>query len=265
MINELTALLRSCERAMGLRCCFRPTSSVWHEPVQVVRGRMTLHLSPFCSPQRRDHMPLCKKDDGLLLHEQFARPHAPIVRTCHAGADEIIVPVHWQNQLVLVVFFGQFRRNRNQPDMLPLWPEARVKHALNLAKILQSHLLEIYKQRRAKLPGPADPRMVAITEWLISHIADDPTLEQLADFLSVSPTWASHLVRQLSGQSFSQVKNDLRIRRAQHLLETTTMKISGIARQLGIDDANYFSRFFKTNTGMTANEYRRINQLPQQV
>lgn len=261
----ITTLLRSYERAMGLLCCFRATSHVWHEPQAAVRGRITLHVSPFCDPERAVRLPLCRADDADRLHEQFSQPSAPIVRTCHAGADEIIIPVHWQNQLVLVVFFGQFRRTESQPASLPLWPQARVKHALNLAVSLQSHLLMIYQKRRAALPGPADPRMVRVSEWLISKLADDPTLEDLAEFLCVSPTWASHLIRQLSGQSFTQLKDEIRIKRAENLLATTALKISTITRQLGMKDANYFSRFFRAQTGITATEYRKVHQLPQEI
>lgn len=261
----IASLLRSYERAMGLLCCFRPTSHVWYEPEPAVRGRITLHVSPFCDPERAARMPLCKADDANCLHDKFALPGPPLVRTCHAGADEIIIPVHWQNQLVLVVFFGQFRRSETQPASLPLWPQARVRHALNLATSLQSHLLTLYHKRRARLPGPTDPRLVRVTEWLISRLGDDPTLEDLAEFLCVSPTWASHLIRQLSGQSFTQLKDEIRLKRAEHLLATTTIKISTIARQMGMQDANYFSRFFRAQAGMTATEYRKIHQLPQQI
>lgn len=261
---DIASLLRSYERAMGLLCCFRPTSQVWHEPTPAVRGRITLHVSPFCDPERAVRLPLCRADDADRLHDQFSVPCAPMVRTCHAGADEIIIPVHWQNQLVLVVFFGQFRRTENQPAALPLWPAARVRHALNLATSLQSHLLVLYQKRRARLPGPTDPRLVRVSEWLISQLARDPTLDDLAEFLSVSPTWASHLIRQLSGQSFTQLKDEIRLKRSENLLATTTLKISSIARQMGMQDANYFSRFFKTQTGMTATEYRRIHQRPEE-
>lgn len=264
-MKDISPLLRSYERAMGLLCCFRPTSQVWSEPEPAIKGRMRLHVSPFCNLERAVHMPLCKADDANHLHEIFAKAQPPLVRTCHAGANEIIIPVHWQNQLVLVVFFGQFRRTESQPESLQLWTQARVQHTLNLATSLQSHLLMLYQKRRAELPGPTDPRMIRVTEWLISKLAEDPTLDDLAEFLYVSPMWASHLIRQLSGQSFMQLKDELRLKRAQHLLKTTTLKISSIAMQMGMKDANYFSRFFKMQAGMTASEYRKIHQLPQQV
>ncbi|HAI11788.1 MAG TPA: hypothetical protein DCM28_08785 [Phycisphaerales bacterium] len=262
---EVRQLLRSYERATGLLSCFRGSSAVWHQPEPVHVGRMGLHLSPFCVPQRRDKMAACKHDDADHLHTMFGQASEPLVRTCHAGADEIIIPVHWQNQLVAVVFLGQFRRRDDQPAMLPLWSEAKLKHALVLAAGLQSQLLRIYQKRLAEQPSPDDPRLAQVTDWLNANLANDPSLDELAVMLCVSPTWASHLIRQLAGQSYTQLKDDLRLARAKDLLSGTTLKIAAIATHLGLEDANYFSRFFKRKAGMTATAYRKVYQLPQQV
>lgn len=262
---QVRQLLRSYERSTGLLSCFRGCSAVWHQPQPVHVGRMGLHLSPFCVPQRRDTMMACKHDDADHLHEMFAKPCEPLVRTCHAGADEIIIPVHWQNQLVLVVFLGQFRRNQDQPETLPLWSAAKIKHTLVLASGLQSHLLAIYQQRLSQQPSPDDPRLAQVTDWLNANLSNDPSLDELAMMLCVSPTWASHLIRQLAGQSYTQLKDDLRLARAKDLLSGTTLKIASIATHLGMVDANYFSRFFKCKAGMTATAYRKVHQLPMQV
>lgn len=258
--QTLTRLIRSYERAMGLSCCFRPTNRIWYEPEPVLRGRIRLHVTSFCVPVRASQMPACRRCDASNLHEDFATPSKPLVRTCHAGADEILIPVHWQSQLVLMVFFGQFRHCESQPAQLPIWPQARINHALNLASALQSHLLTIYQKRLASQPRPTDARLQSVMDWLNNHLAKDPSLDELADFLCVSPTWASHLIRQLAHKSYTQLKDELRLQRAQDLLASSTLKIASIATQLGMTDANYFSRFFKNKTGTTASDYRKIHQ-----
>jgi AraC-like DNA-binding protein len=228
-------------------------------------GFMGLHVSPFCVIPRRDQMELCRKDDASHLHEQFAQPTLPLMRTCHAGADEIIVPVHWQNQLVLVVFFGQFRHTPEQPESLPMWSNGKIKHAIQLLTTLQSHLLAIYQQRLADQPKPDDPRLEQVIDWLHANIASDPSLEALANMLCVSPTWASHLISQLAGKPYTQLKDDIRIERAKHLLANSPLKMASIAAQLGMDDANYFSRFFKRKTGSTATDYRKVHHVAWDV
>ncbi|MFG0249540.1 MAG: helix-turn-helix domain-containing protein [Phycisphaeraceae bacterium JB051] len=259
--QAIRKLIRSYERATGLTSCFRPTGPVF----QQLGGLTGLHVSPFCVIPRRDQMPLCRQDDAANLHEQFAQPTLPLMRTCHAGASEIIVPVHWQNQLVLVVFFGQFRQNDDQPATLPRWPEAKIKHAIQLLTSLQSHLLAIYQQRLANHPKADDPRLEQVIDWLTIHISTDPSLDALANMLCVSPTWASHLIRQLAGKPFTQLKDDIRIERAKHLLSNSPLKVASIAAQLGMDDANYFSRFFKRKTGTTASDYRKVHQVAWDV
>lgn len=51
--------------------------------------------------------------------------------------------------------------------------------------------------------------------------------------------------------------NNIRIRKAKELLRTTDLQIQEIADQVGYFDSKYFSRQFKTATGMTPAQYRQ--------
>jgi len=46
------------------------------------------------------------------------------------------------------------------------------------------------------------------------------------------------------------------IQEARRLLTFTSMSITEIGYALGFKDPAYFSRFFRRNTGLTANQYR---------
>ena len=47
---------------------------------------------------------------------------------------------------------------------------------------------------------------------------------------------------------------------AKELLETSPLRSSEIAFQVGYNDAHYFSYLFKKHTGMTPSEYRKSNK-----
>ena len=51
-----------------------------------------------------------------------------------------------------------------------------------------------------------------------------------------------------------------RIDAAKKLLEQDDMLVSDVAGAVGFDDANYFSRVFKKETGQTPREFRRSQQ-----
>ncbi|MDR0533202.1 MAG: AraC family transcriptional regulator [Verrucomicrobiales bacterium] len=56
---------------------------------------------------------------------------------------------------------------------------------------------------------------------------------------------------------------DLRIRQSSRMLAETHRSIAEIASAAGFEDAFYFSRRFKLETGITPSEYRRRHQLEQ--
>lgn len=259
--QTLSQLLRAYERATGLHCCFRALDRLWYEPKCSLTGRLGSHVTLFCVPIKSSEMSACMRCDANHLHEEFTHQKQPYVRICHAGADELRIPIHWQNQLVAVVFFGQFRQKKSQPKTLPLWHHAQVRYALNLVQGLQSRLCDIYQHMLVDQPEPADPRLKQIMAWINNHLTTDPTLEELSSYLCISSIWACHLVRQLSGKTFTQLKDDIRIQHAQNLLAGSTLKIAAVAQRLGMQDANYFSRFYKNKTGLTASQYRKMHQI----
>ena len=53
-----------------------------------------------------------------------------------------------------------------------------------------------------------------------------------------------------------QYVNSYRIEKAQTLLKNTDRSITDIALAVGFDDASYFARIFKKQTGMTPREYK---------
>jgi AraC-like DNA-binding protein len=52
----------------------------------------------------------------------------------------------------------------------------------------------------------------------------------------------------------------MRMKRACHLLETTSLNVKEIAGRLGYDDPFYFSRLFKSVNGVAPSDYRAAHQ-----
>ena len=53
----------------------------------------------------------------------------------------------------------------------------------------------------------------------------------------------------------------MRIERAKELLRNPRFKLYHISKQVGYEDANYFAKIFKKQTGVTPSEYREKNLL----
>jgi len=83
-----------------------------------------------------------------------------------------------------------------------------------------------------------------------------PTVQYFADALHVSPAYLSDMLRTLTGQSTQQHIHYSLIEKAKRLLLTTALSINETAFQLGFEYPQYFTRLFKSKTGLTPAAYR---------
>lgn len=82
------------------------------------------------------------------------------------------------------------------------------------------------------------------------------TLGEVAEKTYVSQWHLSKLLNRHTGQSFSDILNHTRIEHAKELLKDPSLRIGDISEQVGFLDLAHFSRVFKKQEGVFANEYR---------
>ena len=82
------------------------------------------------------------------------------------------------------------------------------------------------------------------------------TLSEVAEKTYVSQWHLSKLLNRHTGQSFSDILNHVRIEHAKVLLKDPSLRIGDISEQVGFLDLAHFSRVFKKQEGVSANEYR---------
>ncbi len=79
-----------------------------------------------------------------------------------------------------------------------------------------------------------------------------------ADKLCITPNHLNESVKKATGINAKQYIGNKITREAKKLLIYTDLSISEAASDLGFDDAAYFIRFFRKQTGYTPSEYRKI-------
>lgn len=84
------------------------------------------------------------------------------------------------------------------------------------------------------------------------------TLTEVSEKCYVSQWHLSRLLNNVIGQSFSEILNNVRVSKAKRLLENPSLRIGDIAEMVGYADLSHFSRVFKKNVGISANEYRNM-------
>ena len=84
-----------------------------------------------------------------------------------------------------------------------------------------------------------------------------PTVQYIADALSISPNYLSGLLKVLTGQSTQQHIHDKLIEKAKEKLSTTDLSVSEIAYELGFEYPQSFSKLFRTKTNFSPLEFRQ--------
>ncbi|OWP64027.1 AraC family transcriptional regulator [Hymenobacter amundsenii] len=83
-----------------------------------------------------------------------------------------------------------------------------------------------------------------------------PTVQFFADALHVSPAYLGDMLRTLTGQTTQQHIHHQLMEKAKQLLLTTSLSINETAFQLGFEYPHYFSRLFKSKTGLSPGAFR---------
>lgn len=82
------------------------------------------------------------------------------------------------------------------------------------------------------------------------------SVEELCDHLHVSPAYFSTVFKRESGRSFVSYLTDVRMQKAEELLNVTNDKTYLIAQKVGYTEPNYFSYVFKKKFGISPSKYR---------
>ncbi len=98
--------------------------------------------------------------------------------------------------------------------------------------------------------------------YIQQHFDQPLNRSDVADAISVSENYLSQIFRQEMGIALWDYLNRQRINHAQHLLESTSVSITGVAAAVGIYDPAYFSRIFHKQTGLSPSAYRVAAQRP---
>lgn len=153
---------------------------------------------------------------------------------------------------------------------LPRWKEAgdmevkltirRYKRLDELLNSMTTYLDELFSYIETHLYH-YDKIISQALKYMNDRIADEISLQLVADEVYCSPPYLSYLFKKNTGENFSEYVIGMRVKKAKMLLITTTLPVTEIAQQVGINNSSYFSKVFTKYTGKTPNKYRKQSYL----
>ncbi len=126
-----------------------------------------------------------------------------------------------------------------------------------IGPLCASHLTGLFgPEYKDKVESLSIPVKRAL-EYVRCNLDGDIKRVDIKNYAHISPDYLSRIFHKECGITFKDYVTFCRINASKELLiSRPALKISVIAKSVGMKDVNYFSRFFRKQTGFTPGEYR---------
>lgn len=218
----------------------------------------------------------CEDCDAQMVRCCAAKRGAYSYR-CHAGMCEIILPVLERGVPIAYLVFGQLL---DDTPIKQQWTDSAksldwyggdmetlreayfrlkqfsVREMNAYAEILEA--LVAYIQQEGMIRSAEYTDLQKLEIYLDQHYMENLSLKRISADLHVGTTKLCTLAKKLSGgTTLTKLVTKRRVEAAKLLLSGGDAPVSAVAGEVGFSDYNYFTKIFKSVTGMTPSAYRK--------
>lgn len=153
---------------------------------------------------------------------------------------------------------------------MPFDSELLVTHVKSLLENVQASKMNMLSELfKGKLPSDLGNKeavdfMIQLSDIISANLSNDklgPAF--LADRMKISVSSLNRRLNALAGSSCKAFITSMRIESSKQKLRDTEMSVADIAAQIGFYDLPHFSRTFKSVTGSTPSDYRKVSRIAQ--
>ena len=294
-METLRELIERVRDTFGVQICVHDVSGVTYSNAALNLPYVLLqHGGAYCSVVKR-----CFGDKRCILQKQLVmwklrrNGAQPFFGVCNMGVCEYILPVMQQGRMLAVVFVSGTTREdavesnekivralagKPEPlaaDTMMGYEAMRQRSGVSretlrfFAELTRAMIL----QNSAGMTGASggDPYAVesvrqgqggivrAMIGYIESCLPGTITLSDLSAVFFMSEGHLGRLFRQEMGMSVMAYVKKVRVETAARMLRESGEPVSTIASRVGVGDANYFCRMFRSVTGCSPTEYRSKN------
>ena len=181
------------------------------------------------------------------MHRWIHLEKAPVRSCTPEQADE------------LTAVFEAIRREVGLESAVPEIGPMPLHNAVVLGRLTElAALSERLHQAPAADAGIHDPS--ELLRYMYTHCSEKLTLKGLSQLFYYSESSISSYLMRMTGLSFFDLLNEIRVGKAANLLLYTDLTIGELAEILGYVDTSHISKVFADRTGVKIGEYRKTYQ-----
>ena len=182
------------------------------------------------------------------VNEQYAHQFAPIERV--SFSDVACFEEH--------LFLEQYpQAGESLRSILSEYEKKLPCHQLRLSAQMVTLLVKMMRRQERMRQQTSGLNLEDVVEYIQNNYRQELTNEQLARRFHFHPNYISAEFRRYLGKPLHRYLLELRIQKAMSLLEDENRSLTEIAQEVGFENSNYFSRYFKKTVGLTPSQYRK--------
>lgn len=246
---------------------FIPTENSFHSNLCCKE----IKQSPECNEQ-------CRVFDTITVPSLLNKNRKIIIKYCHSLLFEFAYPIINGEILLGTIFLGPFsilgkrdisyytQKQSNETlyinkgflsQNVPAFSAQRIEEVKIVAEILLKELSRLLLDTDNTLANKEAMSVSdKINRYVSMHFSKKIQLHDLANYLALSESRTSEILRKEYGDNFPHLLNTYRIQHAQLLLKSSSFCVPDIAERSGFTDCTYFHQVFKKYTGTTPSRYR---------
>ncbi|MBQ6940819.1 MAG: AraC family transcriptional regulator [Alistipes sp.] len=200
--------------------------------------------------------------DAIAFSRGFTQD-GDVVRNIFRRLESIIklpvVMLESNESIWMQGFYSLFRITYNR---ISEHSTAYISIITNMLETLFCVISAIYDRYRSITPSKVLTRKEEIVhnyaQLVLKHYDKERSVGFYADKLCITSTYLNALVKEVRGETASQIITNAVILYAKSRLKDTTDTVQQISDQLNFPNSSFFAKYFKREVGMSPSEYRNL-------
>lgn len=120
--------------------------------------------------------------------------------------------------------------------------------------------IEKYAEKNPEeYPNSIHKKISEVTRYINSNYGEAISLKSISQYFHISPFYLSRTFKEVTGFTFLEYLNSVRIKESQKLLSDTKLSITEISEKVGFQSTTSFGRVFKSINDISPLQFRKRN------
>lgn len=215
-----------------------------------------LHKTSLCNQPEHERILINFKSD-FLLHD----PEDETTQLITHFLDEThVLRLHPLEQIQVEAWLKDMvQENASQP-----YATLMIRALFTQLLVFTARLALEQQRTTSEYIKPLHKRIYEVVDYINQHYTRPLSLDELAEHFHLSSFYLSRTFKEVTGFTFVEYINAVRIKEAQALLRHTDMKIIDIAESTGFESISHFGRVFKQISNVSPRHYRNLQARNEQ-